>query len=158
MTQNKIHLLLIIVLAIFSCQSVDKASKPDIILSEDCMTDIFTEIAFIKAAKISYKKILDDENVNPEAYILRKYGIDSIVFTENNIWYSKQLETYRKILTKVKNNLESSRIKYEKIKKEEDSIKNINDSIELSKVNKLPLNIDLLKKMSDEETDIDHTQ
>ncbi|WP_160114792.1 DUF4296 domain-containing protein [Aquimarina sp. AU474] len=98
-------------------------------LEEDLMVDILTDIAFIKAAKMSSRKVFDEKGINPENYILRKYGIDSIVFAENNAWYSGQLEEYAKMFTKVKANIEQSKIKYEKLKKEEDSIKKIQDSI-----------------------------
>ncbi|WP_299435080.1 DUF4296 domain-containing protein [uncultured Aquimarina sp.] len=122
-----------LVLIVFSCQKLDKTSRPENLIAEDKMVEILTDIAFVKAAKGSYKKVFDIEKINPEAYILQKHGIDSLVFSENNSWYANQLDEYEKIFNKVKNNLEVSKTKFEKLKKEEDSIKKIEDSIRKAK-------------------------
>jgi len=103
------------------------------VLEEELMVDILTDIAFIRAAKTSSRKVFDEKGINPESYILRKYGVDSIVFAENNAWYGGQLERYKAMFTKVKSNIEGSKIKYEKLKKEEDSIKKVQDSIKKAK-------------------------
>ncbi|WP_299218879.1 DUF4296 domain-containing protein [uncultured Aquimarina sp.] len=118
-----------LVLIVFSCQSLDKTQKPENLLAEDKMVEILTDIAFVKAAKGSYKKVFDIEKINPESYILKKHGVDSLVFAENNNWYINQLDEYEEIFKKVKSNLEKSKVKFEKLKKEEDSIKKIKDSI-----------------------------
>ncbi|PKV48360.1 uncharacterized protein DUF4296 [Aquimarina sp. MAR_2010_214] len=116
-------------LSFISCQSVNKPSKPETFIEEDRMVEILTDIAFVKAAKSSNRKTFEEKSINPEAFILKKHGIDSIVFTENNIWYSDQIEKYKGIITRVKANLDKEATKYEKLKKEEDSIKKIKDSI-----------------------------
>ncbi len=119
----------VMLLMVFSCQSIDEASKPKTVIEEDRMVEILTDIAIIKAAKSSNRKVFQEEKINPEAYILKKHGVDSIVFTENHIWYSGQIEKYKEIFTRVKSNLDKSKADYEKLKKEEDSIKKIEDSI-----------------------------
>ncbi|WP_298548615.1 DUF4296 domain-containing protein [uncultured Aquimarina sp.] len=116
-------------LIVFSCQSLDKRQKPENLLTEDKMVELLTDIAFVKAAKGSYKKVFDIEKINPESYILKKHGIDSLVFAENNRWYIHELDEYEEIFKRVKNNLEKSKVKFEKLKKEEDSIQKIKDSI-----------------------------
>ncbi|WP_299313456.1 DUF4296 domain-containing protein [uncultured Aquimarina sp.] len=118
-----------LVLIVFSCQSLDRTQKPENLLSEDKMIEILSDIAFLKAAKGSYKKVFDIEKINPESYILKKHGVDSLVFAENNNWYINQLDEYEEIFIKVKSNLEKSKVKFEKLKKEEDSINKIKDSI-----------------------------
>ncbi|MHA7056566.1 DUF4296 domain-containing protein [Aquimarina sp. M1] len=129
MKNRIIHYFFLSGLLVLSCQNLDKPSKPDNLLAEDKMVEILTDIAFVKAAKGSYKKVFDIEKINPEEYILSKHGIDSLVFAENNSWYTDQIDDYEKIFEKVKKNIEQSKIKYEKLKKEEDSIKKIEDSI-----------------------------
>ncbi len=119
----------VVFLVFISCQSVDKIAEPKIVIEEDRMVEILTDIAFVKAAKSSNRKVFEEKKINPEAYILKKYGIDSIVFAENNAWYSGQLEKYEAIFIRVKANLDKEKIKYEKLKKEEDSIKKVEDSI-----------------------------
>ena len=119
----------IIATLLLACQSIDKAPEPKTLIKEDRMVEILTDIAFVKAAKSSQRKVFEENKINPEAYILEKYHIDSIVFAENNTWYASQLETYSAIFAKVKANLDIAKIKYEKLKKEEDSIKKVQDSL-----------------------------
>ncbi|MFD2563219.1 DUF4296 domain-containing protein [Aquimarina rubra] len=155
MKKRIIYSLFLLALLVFSCQDLDKPSKPDNLIAEDKMVEILTDIAFIKAAKGSYKKVFDIEKINPEEYILKKHGIDSLVFAENNSWYTAQLDEYEEIFNKVKKNIEGSKIKFEKLKKEEDSIKKIEDSIKRAKkglkdAKVLPSDLDKIK-LTDEE-------
>lgn len=121
--------LFLFILIVFSCQKINKSPEPAQLIPKDKMVEILTDIAFVKAAKGSYKKVFDIEKINPEAYILEKHGIDSLVFSENNNWYTDQLEAYEEIFKEVKKNLEVSKNKFERLKKEEDSIKKVKDSI-----------------------------
>ncbi|WP_034230074.1 DUF4296 domain-containing protein [Aquimarina pacifica] len=118
-----------VLLMVISCQSIEKAPLPDPLIDENQMVEILTDIAFIRAGKTSNKKILENESINPEAYILRKHGIDSAVFAQNNAWYSDNLDTYSTIFKRVKINLNKEKRVYERLKKREDSVKKIKDSI-----------------------------
>ena len=114
---------------LFSCQSIEEVNPPTKILSEDQMADILTDIAFLKGAKTADKKVFKAENINPEEYVLRKHGVDSTIFAENNIWYSSQIDKYNGIFSQVKANLQKEKSRYEKLKKIKDSIKKVQDSI-----------------------------
>ncbi|MGY3792116.1 DUF4296 domain-containing protein [Aquimarina sp. 433] len=129
MKKSFVYSALLLILVGFSCQNLDKIDKPENFIEEDKMIEILTDIAFVKAAKGSYKKVFDIEKINPELYILEKHGVDSLVFAENNRWYMSQLDDYEEVFKKVKKNIEVSKIKFEKLKKEEDSLKKIEDSI-----------------------------
>lgn len=129
MKKSVVYSALLLILVGFSCQNLDKIDKPENFIEEDKMIEILTDIAFVKAAKGSYKKVFDIEKINPELYILEKHGVDSLVFAENNRWYMSQLDDYEEVFKKVKKNIEVSKIKFEKLKKEEDSLKKIEDSI-----------------------------
>lgn len=149
---KKIIISSVFALSVYACQSLDKPAKPSKLIEEDRMVDILTDVAFVKAAKGSYKKVFDLENINPENYILQKHGIDSITFSENNIWYTNQIETYKKIFTKVKSNLEISKQKFEKLNKEADSIKKVKDSIKAAKKGeKLKKDTEILNELLDPE-------
>ncbi len=142
----------VLTLIVYACQSLDKPPKPSHLIEEDRMVDILTDIAFVKAAKGSYKKVFDLENINPENYILEKHGIDSIIFYENNIWYTNQIEEYKKIFTKVKNNLDHSKKKFEKLNKEADSIRKVKDSIKAAeKGEKIKMNSRFSDELLDQE-------
>ncbi|GAA4273432.1 DUF4296 domain-containing protein [Aquimarina gracilis] len=129
----KKNIYFVIVLIVFSCQSIEKPEKPEVFIEEDKMVEILTDMAFIKATKTSYRKVLETKKINPENYILNKHDIDSAVFSQNNIWYTSQLEKYEEIFKRVKANLETSKNKYEKLKIKEDSIKKVKDSIKKAK-------------------------
>ncbi|MBP2831420.1 DUF4296 domain-containing protein [Aquimarina sp. U1-2] len=129
----KKYTFLLIFIVAFSCQTLDKPQKPEILLGEDKMVAILSDLAFVKAAKTSFRKVLETKHINPETYILQKHHIDSAVFAQNNAWYTHQQEAYEHILTQVKSNLEASKAKYEAIKKEEDSIKKVQDSVKKAK-------------------------
>jgi len=133
MKKGIVYSFFALILIVFSCQKLEKTVEPENLIAEDKMVEILTDIAFVKAAKGSYKKVFDIEKINPEAYILQKHGIDSLVFAENNRWYTGQLDEYEKIFNKVKSNLEASKTKFERLKREEDSIKEIKDSIREAK-------------------------
>jgi len=127
--------LFAIILVLSSCQNLEKTPKPEKLIPRDKMIQLLTDIAFVRSAKSSYKKVFEIEKLDPEAYILKKHKIDSVVFAENNLWYSGQLDRYEDIFNKVKVNIEEKKTIFEKLKKEEDSIKRIQDSIKRAKEN-----------------------
>ena len=112
MKMKIIYYILLLVLIVSSCQNLEKTSKPDTLIARDKMIQILTDIAFVKSAKSSYKKVFDKEKIDPKAYILKKHNIDSAVFAENNRWYTSQMDRYEDIFNKVKNNLNEKKTKY----------------------------------------------
>ncbi|GAA4115809.1 hypothetical protein GCM10022393_16170 [Aquimarina addita] len=102
---------------------------PENLIEEEQMIDILKDIAFVKAAKSSYRKVFELENIDPEAYILRKYNIDSLTFAENNHWYASQLKTYDRIFRTVKDTLEYSKNLTDRLRKQQDSLQKVYDSI-----------------------------
>ncbi|WP_103069373.1 DUF4296 domain-containing protein [Aquimarina sediminis] len=119
---NRSIMYFVVFLIFVSCQSVDQASMPKTLIEEDQMVEILTDIAFLKAAKTSNKATFEAEKINPESFILKKYSVDSIVFAENNAWYSGQIDKYQAIFVRVKANLDKEKTKYEKLKKKKDSV------------------------------------
>ncbi|QKX04424.1 DUF4296 domain-containing protein [Aquimarina sp. TRL1] len=128
---NKKLCLVIMTIVVFSCQSIDKKEKPDPFIQEERMVEILTDIAYVKAAKISYKKKLEEKYFDPEAYILKKHGIDSLVFEKNRAWYITKLDRYKKVFDSVKKQLEKRKVAYEELEKKEDSLKRKEDSLRM---------------------------
>ncbi|AXT56946.1 DUF4296 domain-containing protein [Aquimarina sp. AD1] len=160
MKKSLVYSVFAIILVSFSCQKLNSPDKPDNLIAEDKMVEILTDIAFVKAAKGSYKKVFDIQKINPESYILEKHGIDSLVFEANNNWYTSQLDQYEEIFKKVKSNIEISKIKFEKLKKEEDSLKKISDSIkkiknEINDYRVLSEDLDELESIKEELMDVE---
>jgi len=126
-------IILVVFLCLWACQKVDKASKPEVVIGKQKMVELLTEIAFVKASKSAFSKKLEKNKFDPEQYILKKHGIDSAVFAQNNDWYSGNLSTYERIFKKVKSNLKKEKEKYDKLMKIEDSIQEVKDSIKRAK-------------------------
>lgn len=144
-------LYIIVLLVVCSCQSVEKAPKPNRLIKKDQMIEILTDIAFVKATKGGYKKKLQQKNINLEDYVLEKHGVDSVTFAENNKWYANQLDEYHDIFSAVKANIQKEKTKYEKLKREEDSIKKIQDSIKRAKKDKVDKDLDSIENEEMEE-------
>lgn len=123
-------LYIAILFVLFACQSVDQPKVPENLIERQKMINILTDIAFVKAAKSAHKKVFEKENIDPEAYILQKYDIDSLTFTENSNWYVSQLKEYDEIFRKVKDTLKYRKDLVERVKKEKDSLQKIHDSIQ----------------------------
>ena len=69
------------------------------------MINILTDLSILSAAKGINKKKLEENGILPEDYIYKKHQIDSVIFVENNIYYSYDLDLYNRIYDKVKDTL-----------------------------------------------------
>ncbi len=130
---NKILIYCFLFLTCICCQSLDKPITPKNILTEDRMVEILSDMAFINAAKSSNRKVFEENSINPESIILKKYNIDSATFAQNNAWYSSKFEKYKDIVTRVKANIEKETTRHKELQKKEDSLKAIQDSIRINK-------------------------
>ena len=106
---------IIMFLALFSCKRNGDLSpeKPDNLLSEKQMADVLYEMAILSAAKSTNRSVLQQSNVDPEAFIYRKFGIDSLQFAESNAYYSHDLDLYESIYVKVQSRLDKSKEIYQ---------------------------------------------
>ncbi|WP_159799680.1 DUF4296 domain-containing protein [Flavobacterium sp. MK4S-17] len=111
------------------------AEKPDDLIEQEEMVDILYDIAVLQAFKSYNPKILDDNNINSETYIYKKYGIDSLTFADNHKYYAADLANYEKIQKEVSERLKNrkteldSLIKKEEPKKPEIKARPLNDSL-----------------------------
>lgn len=93
------------VILLTSCYEVNKPKKPAKFLTETEMTNILLDLSIVSAAKGIDKRKLEELNILPQNYVFKKYNIDSVTFTENNTYYSYQLDTYKRIYDKVSDSL-----------------------------------------------------
>ena len=123
------------------------------------MIDILTDISLVNAARSIDKKLLEENGINVEDYVFKKYSIDSIQFANSSNYYAYDVKKYEDIYTQVKNRLEQQKANFEELKKTEkekkDSLRNaerkIRDSLKQIKKDRDELLIefkpdDLLKK------------
>ena len=155
---NRLLTYFLLSLFVLSCSDIDKPKKPDNFISKNKMVDIITDISLVNAAKGVNSKLLNDMQLDPEKYVYKKYGIDSVQFAENSDYYAYDIDEYEDIYLQVKQRLEVQKQEYkdleEKEKKENDSIRESKrkkiDSIKSNKVQKELIqdlkSKDLLKK------------
>ena len=107
----------------------DKYTDQLEIISEKKMIDIIYDMALINVSKGINKRILENNGMKPQSYILKKYKIDSMLFVRSNNFYTKDLDKYLYIYDQVLKKLEKNRQLIQ------DSIEKIN--LEVQQKNKL---------------------
>jgi len=135
---KKLLLLLLSVMA-FSCGKENAVEKPKQVLSESEMENILYDLTMIQSIRSFQPQVLDNNKVDVQHYIYRKYKIDSLTFAQNNEWYANNPEIYISILEKL-----DARIKKEKTAINKATKK---DSVSVKKSPVTPAKKDSLKKV-----------
>ena len=117
---KRILVIFLVGLLVVSCEKSAKIKKPDNLISKDKMEDILYDLYIINASKAVNRKLLEEEGVRPEEYILTKYNIDSTQFSTSNTYYAHNTAIYQEIVDKVKARLEKEKETFEEIRKEEE--------------------------------------
>lgn len=134
---KQISPFIILFFMVFAC-SKDTRKKPENLISKAVMVDIMSDIYLINAAKGVNKKIMENNNLHPENYILNKYNIDSLVFAESNDYYALSPDEYNSILENISAKLETKKAYFDSIKKtnEEDKKRKRDSTIKARKAQK----------------------
>ncbi len=161
---------LVIASMLFSCNNnaIKVPEKPKDLIGEKAMVDLLYDMAVVTAAKGSNKKVLENNGIFPEAYIFKKYAIDSVQFAKSNEYYSYKPDVYESIYAKVLERLNKEKAIHQKVldaekkvkdslakvkKKESDSLAKIRkqkrDSIKKANPNSKNLQSKLEKKTKD---------
>lgn len=115
--------LIISFLVLFAaCSNVEKAPKPEQLLSKEEMAIILSDLYIIEGAISSNRSSYIETGVQPSSYIYDKYDIDSVVFKENLNYYNDRVEDYLFIMDKIQDDLkslqDSVKVRQERIDKE----------------------------------------
>lgn len=105
-----------------SCTSNTIYKKPKNLLTKNEMVNIITDMYIAEGARSVHNLDLE-RSVDYMPLVYEKYKIDSVRFAESNFYYTTKIDDYEDILKMVENRLKEKKIKYEKIAKEKDSIK-----------------------------------
>ncbi|APY08125.1 hypothetical protein BWZ20_07350 [Winogradskyella sp. J14-2] len=132
---KKYLLVIVLLILVFSCDKKNKPPKPNNLISKEQMEDILYDLYVINAAKGVNRKLLEDNGVVPESYILNKHLIDSVQFAESNAYYAFDPDLYKEMVEKVKVRLENKKTSIEaleekeskKAQKRRDSITKLNE-------------------------------
>lgn len=97
----------IIVLVVFSACKKDVVEKPKNLIAQDKMSDILYDIAILNAARNTSSEVLERNNINADTYIFDKYGVDSLQFAQNSVYYASKPDIHATIFKKVEERLTS---------------------------------------------------
>lgn len=126
MKVKKILLFLVVLSIVFSCKK-ELVKTPDRLIEKDKMVNIMYDLALLEAIKIQNPISLDSFKINPNNYIFKKYKIDSLQFSQNNMYYAADYKEYKKMFEEIKLRFNKNKISVEKLikykKKKEDLLK-----------------------------------
>ena len=104
------------VLLLFGCGETT-VEKPDRLIKESVMVDIFYDLAIIDAMRTQKPQAIAEYAIDPDKYIYKKYKIDSIQFAQSNRYYASQIETYESMYERVAERLKKREEKLSPTKK-----------------------------------------
>ncbi len=81
--------------------------EPEQLISKEKMADILYDLAILTAAKNTSTDILVKNKIETMEYLYTKYGIDSVQFVENNLYYASIPSDYVAIYKEVDSRLEA---------------------------------------------------
>lgn len=107
--------LIYIALFIFLCSSCTSRTiykKPDNLITEDKMIELWTDIVIAKGA-FNEKNVNVRRKVNYMRFVYNKHQIDSARFMESNIYYTSRIEDYERMFMKVEENIKKIQAIYD---------------------------------------------
>lgn len=110
---KKLFALFLLLTTLISCQN-SAISKPDNLLDEEVMVNIMYDIYILEALKSQKAFVLEENKINANTYIYKKYKIDSLQFALSDRFYASDLDKYKEIFEKVNRRIEE---KMESLKK-----------------------------------------
>jgi hypothetical protein len=115
--------IILIGLTLLCCGNSDRPEKPDNVIPEEKMSDIIYDVFLLNAAKGINKRVLEQNGINPQEYIFKKYNIDSLQFAISNDYYAYDTKTYEAIMQKVKQKIEIEKKKNDSLLLNEEKVK-----------------------------------
>ena len=90
--------------------------KPDNLIDDDIMIDIFYDLAIIDAGRnTSYQNGISTFEAND--FIYKKYQIDSLTFAKSNKYYASDVAKYKRMFKIVKDKLNDKKTEIENLNK-----------------------------------------
>ena len=128
-----------------SCKK-EIVKTPVHLIEKGKMINIMYDMSILESIKAQNPSTLETYKINPNEYVYKKYKIDSIQFSQNNIYYASDYKEYKgmndqvklrldKYKSSVENLIKEKKKKEELLKKEKEKLKTkrVSDSIEKRK-------------------------
>jgi hypothetical protein len=87
------------------CQNAP-IEKPDNLIDQDKMVDIFFDITVLEAMKSQTTLVLETNKINPNTYVYKKHHIDSLQFANSDKYYASDVKKYKEIFDAVNKRIE----------------------------------------------------
>lgn len=133
--------LLIFLVILVGCKK-ELIKKPDHLIEKEKMANILCDLALLEAIRIQNPITSDSIKINSNDYIFKKYKIDSIQFSQSNIYYATDYKEYKRMFEEIKTHLdknksavealikaESNKITAKKVAEEKLKSKKVGDSL-----------------------------
>ena len=102
---KKLSVLFFCFVLFVSCQNTP-IEKPDNLIDQDKMVDIFFDITVLEAMKSQTTLVLENNKINPNTYIYKKHHIDSLQFANSDKYYASDVKKYKEIFDAVNKRIE----------------------------------------------------
>lgn len=101
-------MIFIFAILLFSGCGDSAIEKPQNLIDEDTMVDIFYDLSLLDAIK-SHNPGKLQQAKDPNLYIYKKYRIDSVQFAQSNRYYASDIKTYKKMYQRVGRRLDRNK-------------------------------------------------
>ena len=124
---KRILIYLVVGLLVWGC--VETNPKPKNLISEKNMENILYDLALLQAIRGVNYTLYEQYNIQPDIYIYRKYGIDSIRFSDSHKYYISDPDNYEKMLSRIINRVSENKKTTDSLTIKENDIPLVRDSI-----------------------------
>ena len=87
-----------------SCKK-ELVKQPAKLIEKEKMVDIMYDLSLLDAMRYQNPLSLDSVDTNPVKFILQKYKVDSLQFSQSNMYYATDYETYKEMFDEVSKRL-----------------------------------------------------
>ena len=116
--------LVIIVFLLLSCDTNSSITKPDVFLSSEKMENILYDLTLLKAIKTSYND-QEGKALFNDAYIFRKYNIDSTILAQNQLYYAQSPKESKVIYKRIEQRLKKAKDSINALLRQEKEMKEL---------------------------------
>ncbi len=114
-------IIFITTILLSSCTSNTIYKKPKTLIPKDTMVLLLEDLFIASSSSFEKNKKLE-RKINYMPLVYDKYGIDSLRFIENNLYYISKVDEYDELYKQVKSNLTVKKDELERQLKEQDSL------------------------------------
>ena len=116
--------LVIIGFLLLSCDTNSSITKPDVFLSSEKMENILYDLTLLKAIKTSYND-QEGKALFNDAYIFRKYNIDSTILAQNQLYYAQSPKESMVIYKRIEQRLKKAKDSINALLRQEKEMKEL---------------------------------